>query len=288
MTKQGFFVIITGLSGAGKTQASRCFEDFGFYCVDNLPATLIPQFAQLVRHSQGKIQKVALVIDIRGEEFFRDLSNGLKALKRLGYGYDILFLEANTKSLVRRFTEARRQHPLSRDGSVLSGIKKEIKKLQGIRAQAEYILDTSELSPWELKRKLTSIFGSDGHGEMVINLLSFGYKYGVPFEADLVFDVRFLPNPNYVNHLAHLTGQDNAPKDYILKEEVTQTFLKKIEDFIEYLIPLNKEEGKGTLNIAVGCTGGRHRSVAVAEEMLKFFKKKHRKVTIFHRDVVKK
>lgn len=286
--KQGFFIIITGLSGAGKTQASRCFEDFGFYCVDNLPATLIPEFAQLARHSQGKIEKIALVIDIRGEEFFHDLSNALKGLKRMGYEYEILFLESSPKAIVRRYTEARRQHPLSRKGSVLSGIRKEIKKLSAIRAQSKYILDTSELSPWDLKRKLASMFVTDGRNEIVLNVLSFGYKYGVPFEADLVFDVRFLPNPNYVNHLGQLTGQHKEVKQYILKADVTKEFLTRMESFLDFLIPLNREEGKGTLNIAVGCTGGRHRSVAISGELVKFFRKKYRRVTLFHRDMAKK
>lgn len=281
------FVIITGLSGAGKTQATRCFEDLGFFCIDNLPPSLIPQFAGLCQESGGKIRKVALVIDIRGGDFFNTLFSSLKGLKARGINYQILFLEASVESLVRRFKETRRKHPLSMEGSVLEGIKSEKKRLREVRAKADQIVDTTELTPWDLKRKIASTFLRGEEGEIIITVISFGYKYGIPMDADLVFDVRFLPNPNYVDEFHFLTGMNKPAREFVLSSPITKDFLKRLFDLLEFLIPYNIEEGKGYLTIAIGCTGGRHRSVVVANELEKYLKKKY-KANVQHRDVKKR
>lgn len=281
------FVIITGLSGAGKTQATRCFEDLGFFCIDNLPPSLIPQFAGLCQESGGKIRKVALVIDIRGGDFFNTLFSSLKGLKARGINYQILFLEASVESLVRRFKETRRKHPLSMEGSVLEGIKSEKKRLREVRAKADQIVDTTELTPWDLKRKIASTFLRGEEGEIIITVISFGYKYGIPMDADLVFDVRFLPNPNYVDKFHFLTGMNKPAREFVLSSPITKDFLKRLFDLLEFLIPYNIEEGKGYLTIAIGCTGGRHRSVVVANELEKYLKKKY-KANVQHRDVKKR
>lgn len=281
------FVIVTGFSGAGKTQASRCFEDLGFFCVDNLPPVLMPEFAQLVAKSEGNIRKVALVIDAREGDFLGSLSFALEQLKAMGFLYKIIFLEANPKVLIRRFKEARLQHPLSPSGTISQGIKMEGKRLEEIRSQADYILDTSDFTPWDLKRRISSLFLEGGENGISINVLSFGYKFGVPADADFVFDVRFLPNPNYIADLQHLSGQDKPAKDFVLSNKVSMEYLRRLVDFIEFLIPYNAEEGKGVLNLAVGCTGGRHRSVVVADEIARHLKKNY-PVHVLHRDVHKK
>jgi len=281
------FVIITGLSGAGKTQATRCFEDLGFFCIDNLPPSLIPQFAGLCQESGGKIRKVALVIDIRGGDFFNTLFSSLKGLKARGINYQILFLEASVESLVRRFKETRRKHPLSMEGSVLEGIKSEKKRLREVRAKADQIVDTTELTPWDLKRKIASTFLPGEEGEIIITVISFGYKYGIPMDADLVFDVRFLPNPNYVDEFHFLTGMNKPAREFVLNSPITKDFLKRLFDLLEFLIPYNIKEGKGYLTIAIGCTGGRHRSVVVSNELGKYLKKKY-KANVQHRDVKKR
>lgn len=281
------FVIITGLSGAGKTQASRCFEDLGYFCVDNLPPQLLPQFAELCK-SQEKISNVALVIDIRGGEFFNNLLDSLGYLKSENLNLEILFLDAQDDVLVHRFKEAKRKHPLSGKLSILHGIKKERELLQLIKEKANYIIDTSNTTIWELKRKIFSIFSPSKSENITVNIISFGYKYGIPDESDLVFDVRFMPNPNYDENLQSLTGLDKPAREYILNSPVAQNFLQKLFDMVSFLIPLNIAEGKHILNISIGCTGGRHRSVAVAKELQKFLKKNNFNVLIKHRDINKK
>lgn len=283
------FIIITGLSGAGKTQATRCLEDLGFFCVDNLPPALIPQFADLCRRSGGKIRKVAVVVDIRGGDFFADLFDSLKILpEEMGIEYQILFLEASSKTLVRRFKEARRKHPLSPQRSIISGIKEETEKLKDLRSKSNYIIDTSDLNPWQLKRKLSSLFSQGTEDEMNINIISFGYKYGVPIDADWVFDVRFLPNPNYVPELQNSNGLDKRVIKFVLNSEVTKQFLDKTIGLVKFLIPYSIEEGKSYLTIAIGCTGGRHRSVVIANHLGKILKKDGMLLSVQHRDIRKK
>lgn len=281
------FIIITGLSGAGKTQASRCFEDLGYYCIDNLPPTLLPQFVELCKASP-KIQNLALVIDIRGRDFFPALLENLSVLKSENINFEILFLEAKDETLVNRFKEAKRKHPLSEKLSILEGIKKEREILSEIKDRANYIIDTSNITIWDLRKKIFSIFSPIENKDITVNIISFGYKYGIPDEADLVFDVRFLPNPNYEEQLQQLTGLDKLARDYILTGKVAQDFLQKLHNLVQFLLPLNVAEGKKILNIAIGCTGGRHRSVTVARELQKFLKKNNIRALIKHRDIKKK
>lgn len=280
------FVIITGLSGAGKTQAVRCFEDMGYYCIDNLPPTLILKFAQLCSQSKGHIEKVALVIDIRGGEFFESLFDNLELLKEQGFSYEILFLEASDSVLIKRFKETRRVHPLAPMGRIIEGIKEERKKLKNLKEKADQIIDTTNLTPSQLKEEIKARFSyGKKHRKLVITVLSFGFKYGIPMDTDLVFDVRFIPNPYYVDSLRKYSGNDDKIMQYVSKWEVTQTFLKKLEDLLEFLIPHYIKEGKTHLVIGIGCTGGRHRSVAIARKITEMLKNKSHSVIVTHRDI---
>ncbi len=281
------FVIITGLSGAGKTQAIRCLEDLGFFCVDNLPATLIPKFAESCFQTDGKIDKIALVIDIRGGSFFDDLFESLNYLKQEGYKYEILFLDASDEVLVKRFKESRRKHPLAPDGRVLNGITLERNRLKEVKDRANNIIDTTKLATRELREKLTAIYSEEGQieNELMITILSFGFKYGIPVDSDLVFDVRFLPNPFYIPELKAFSGNDKEVQDYVFGFEETKTFVNKLEDMVEFLIPNYLKEGKRQLIISIGCTGGRHRSVSIANEIYKRLKTNNHKVNIDHRDI---
>jgi UPF0042 nucleotide-binding protein len=259
-------VIITGMSGAGKTLAVQSLEDLGFFCVDNLPPVLIPKFAELVEQSHGKIGKVALVIDLRGREFFTALSEALQTIrKNYTLSVDILFLDSTDSVLVQRYKESRRRHPLAPEGLPLEGIQAERKLLEELKGQANQVIDTSSLKPGELKERITSRFVNSDKNHISLNITSFGFKYGVPIDADLIFDVRFLPNPHYVDHLRPNTGQDPEVYDYVMKWPETQTFLTKLLDLIQYLIPQYVKEGKSQVVIGIGCTGGKHRSVAIAE-----------------------
>ncbi|MBL4936290.1 RNase adapter RapZ [Clostridium sp. YIM B02515] len=281
------FVIITGLSGAGKTQAIRCLEDLGFFCVDNLPATLIPKFAESCFQTDGKIDKIALVIDIRGGSFFDDLFESLNYLKQEGYKYEILFLDASDEVLVKRFKESRRKHPLAPDGRVLNGITLERSRLKEVKDRANNIIDTTKLATRELREKLTAIYSEEGQieNELMITILSFGFKYGIPVDSDLVFDVRFLPNPFYIPELKAFSGNDKEVQDYVFGFEETKIFVDKLEDMIEFLIPNYLKEGKRQLIISIGCTGGRHRSVSIANEIYERLKANNHKVNIDHRDI---
>lgn len=282
------FFIITGLSGAGKTQASKCFEDMGFYCVDNLPPALIPDFAELCSHSARKIDAVALVLDIRSGEFFDDLFKALEALDKAGHAYRIVFLDASDESLVRRFKETRRSHPLSGEhGTIMDGIAEERRRLQKIRERADFYLDTSNMNPWALKQEvITKVLGADdGSSRIGINVISFGYKYGIPLEADMVLDVRFLPNPYYDEALKDLCGLDMEVYEFVMKNTLTQQFLKKVMDLFLFVLPHSITEGKANLTIAVGCTGGHHRSVVLAEETGKLLAQKGYNVIVSHRDL---
>ena len=259
------FVIITGMSGAGKTNFMQKLEDMGYYCVDNLPPVLIARFADLCWKSTSNTRHVAVVTDIRGGSFFDALPQALDELKKRGIPHEVVFLEASDEALVRRYMETRRQHPLAKNMRIQEGIAQERKILAGIRAQADVIVDTTAMKTGDLKEYLSSRFGVDGSGtDMQITVFSFGFKYGIPIDADTVIDVRFLPNPFYVPELKHKTGMDSEVYDYVFSFPQTKTFIDKLEGMLSFLLPLYAEEGKSTLVIAVGCTGGHHRSVSVA------------------------
>ncbi len=282
------FVLITGLSGAGKTEAIRCFEDLGYFCVDNLPPNFIPKFAELCSHSDGKINKVALVCDIRGRQFFNNLFESLQTLETMGMDYEILFLEATNEKLITRFKETRRRHPLGEHGSIMKGIKEERSLLEKIKGKADLIIDTTSLAPRKLKEHITSVYSRDKSQEnILITIISFGFKHGIPMDADLVFDVRFLPNPHYVDSLRPLTGNDCQVKDYVWQWVVTRNFFQKLKDFVQFLVPCYIKEGKTQLVMAIGCTGGRHRSVTISTELSHLLKEKNYLITLEHRDVNK-
>jgi UPF0042 nucleotide-binding protein len=279
------FVIITGLSGAGKTQALKAMEDMGFFCIDNFPPALLPKLADLFYQSKN-IDKVALGMDLRGGQFFEDIYSSLDFLKKNNYDYEIVFLEASDEVLIKRFKETRRRHPLSEEGRIVDGINEERKRLLDIRKIANYIIDTSNLTASQLKEELSNIFlkGKKFKG-IIIDIMSFGYKYGIPLDADLVFDVRFLPNPFYIDELRPLTGNDEKVKEYVMQWGEAKEFLKKLGDMIKFLIPYYIREGKSQLVIAIGCTGGKHRSVVIANALHDLLKKEEYSVVINHRDV---
>lgn len=259
-------VIITGMSGAGKTIAVQSLEDLGFFCVDNLPPVLIPKFAELIEQSNGKIGKVALVIDLRGREFFTALTESLRYLnENYTLTYEILFLDATDSVLVQRYKESRRRHPLAPDGAPLEGIFQERKLLQELKGLSTQAIDTSNLKPAQLKETIISRFTNLETAGISVNVISFGFKYGIPIDADLIFDVRFLPNPHYVDSLRPNTGQDPEVYDYVMKWSETQEFLTKLLDMLQFLIPQYMKEGKSQVVVGIGCTGGKHRSVAIAE-----------------------
>ena len=279
-------LIITGMSGAGKTIAVQSLEDLGFFCVDNLPPVLIPKFAELIESSKGKIGKVALVIDLRGREFFTALSESLNYIKdHYTIGYEILFLDATDSVLVQRYKESRRRHPLDEGGLPLEGIHQERRLLADLKGWATQVIDTSNLKPAQLKDRIVSRFTNHEKSSISINVTSFGFKYGVPIDADLIFDVRFLPNPHYVEHLRPNTGQHSEVYDYVMKWPETQTFLGKLLDMLNYLIPLYGKEGKSQVVIGIGCTGGKHRSVAIAEYLGRMLGSSETEVVrVSHRD----
>lgn len=281
------FVIVTGLSGAGKTQAIRSLEDIGFFCVDNLPPVLIPKFAEACFQTDGRIDRIALVIDIRGGKFFDDLFESLKYLKTQEYRYEILFLDASDEVLVKRFKESRRKHPLAPDGRIINGISLERNRLREVKDIADNIIDTSKLSTRELREKITHVYSEEGQIEtqLMITVVSFGFKYGIPVDSDLVFDVRFLPNPYYIPELKHYSGLEKPVSDYVMRFEETQTFVKKLDDMLEFLIPSYIKEGKRQLIVSIGCTGGRHRSVTIADAIYKNLKLHGHKANLDHRDI---
>lgn len=260
--------IVTGMSGAGKTQVMQILEDLGFYCVDNLPPNLFVKFVELAEQSNSGLQKVALVADVRGGKFFLDLINVLEDMKAADVDFEIIYLEASDDVLVRRFKETRRKHPLSHTGSVLSGIQEERKRLQTIRGMADIIIDTSDLKASVLKERIVElVVGESSQIKMSVVVYSFGFKYGMPIDADLIMDVRFLPNPYYIEEMRILTGLDAPVRDYVLEKEVTKNFLTKYSDLLIDILPKYIEEGKKHLAIGIGCTGGQHRSVAIANAL---------------------
>ena len=284
------FVIVTGLSGAGKSRAMNALEDIGFYCVDNIPPELILTFYDLCKKSSDKnMQKVAIVTDIRGGVMFDSLFEVLDILKRENKPYKILFLDAKDEVLCRRYKETRRKHPLAENykGLISQAIKLERDILKPIKDKSDYVIDTSLISPAQLKERISAIFLKNSDYALVINCESFGFKYGTPAEADLVFDVRCLPNPFYIDTLKNLTGLDEQVRDYVMKSEHTKGFIKRLVSLIDYMLPLYCNEGKSQLLIAIGCTGGKHRSVALTEYIYNHLLSMQQRATVHHRDINK-
>lgn len=280
------FIIITGLSGAGKSQAMMGLEDLGFYCVDNIPPSLIVKFAELIFETQNTMTKVALSIDIRGIEFFDQIYQSLDELKRLNYKYEILFLDCQENELVRRYKMTRRNHPLAKNSNILDGLKREAQLLKGLKDRADLIINTSKMKPKELKEEINQIFCQEEFtSNIMISVISFGFKHGIPIDADLVFDVRFLPNPYYEEALRQKTGDDKEVRDYVMNSKVSEVFYEKFKDFIDFLIPEYIKEGKNHLVIAIGCTGGRHRSVTLVNFMYEHLKHNNYRLIKRHRDI---
>lgn len=282
------FLIITGMSGAGKSLCVKYFEDIGYFCVDNLPPSLIPKFAEICLQGQNRMEKIALIMDIRGGSMFLELFPALESLAAYGISYKILFLEAQDNVLIKRFKETRRMHPLSPEGRILDGIREERRILQAVKEKADYIIDTSNLTPRQLKQEILNLFveGRPFSG-LIINVVSFGFKYGVPIDCDLVFDVRFIPNPYYIDSLKKLTGNEKEVSDYVMSFRESTVFLSKLVDMLDFLIPLYVKEGKNQLVIGIGCTGGKHRSVTIANHLYEILKAKNSSVTLEHRDIEK-
>ncbi len=280
------FLIVTGQSGAGKSRTASTLEDLGYYCVDNLPPELIQQFAEVCLATTGRFERVALVSDVRAGQSFEGLLSGLDALDAMGCKYSIVYVEAETDAIIKRYKESRRSHPLSRDGTSLAeAIEKEKKLLSGVRNRANYIINTTSLSTARLRGELIRLFEDEPQRAMGVNVMSFGFKYGAPADADLMFDVRFLPNPYYIAELKPKSGLTPEVHDFIFQYQQSNDFMAKLEDLLAFLLPHYFEEGKTRLVIAVGCTGGRHRSVAVAKEISDYVAKRGYPVALSHRDI---
>jgi len=283
--RQPQILIITGLSGSGKTNVARALEDIGWFCVDNLPSALIPRFAEMLQGSDD-LHRSALVVDMREREFLKQFPHVFRQLRGKGVAVSLLFLEADEKALVRRFSETRRPHPLAINQPAIEGIREEREALRPIRKMADMILDTSEYTVHGLRDYIKEHYDvRDQRAPLVLGVMSFGYKYGVPSEADLVFDVRFLPNPNFVPKLKPLTGGDPAVVRYMRRQEDTDSFLKKLHSFLDYVLPRYVREGKSYLTVGIGCTGGRHRSVMIANELAAYLGVKGFPVRVRHRDL---
>lgn len=278
------FIVVTGLSGSGKSQAMNCLEDLGYYCIDNLPPALIKNFIELAGQ-EGKVEKVAFGIDIRGGEFFDDMKDAFEGLKKAGMNFKVLFLEASDEVLIRRYKETRRVHPLALDGTIPEGIARERTKLMDIRKDADYIVDTSNMKVAQFHEELRNLLSSEEATGFTITIQSFGYKHGIPLDADLVFDLRFIPNPFYLPSLRNLTGNSQKVRDYVMKTQQAQNFVEKVYALIDELIPFYIKEGKAQLVIAFGCTGGQHRSVAMANVFTEMFQQAGRRVLTIHRDL---
>lgn len=281
-------VVITGLSGSGKSTALRALEDIGFFCVDNLPVILLPKFLSITTVSSPEIKRVAMVMDLRERSFLDKYQRIFAGLKQRGYKIEILFLESSDESLLHRFSETRRIHPLSERGMIMEGIMMEREKLSSLKKMADKIIDTTSVNVHQLKDIVQRHFlPSSRNKKMAINITSFGYKYGLPVDADLVFDVRFLPNPYFVEDLKNYDGHNVDVQNYVLQNKQSKEFLKKTLDLMNLLIPLYEKEGKVRLNIAMGCTGGKHRSVVMANKLASYFSSKKYLVNLSHRDIDK-
>jgi len=279
------FIIITGMSGAGKSQAMKAMEDMGYYCMDNLPPALLLKFAQLCQNSKRNIDKVAIVVDIRGGIFFEDLFKGLDELNKEGISYKILFLDASDKVLINRYKELRRPHPLAPNGRAIDGIIEERKLLSEVMRRADYVINTSRLTIGMLREEISKIFLQGVElRKLTISVVSFGFKNGILLDADLVFDVRFISNPYYIPELRDLTGEDERVKEYVFRWEQTNIFVDKVIELLEFLIPNYIKEGKTQLVIGIGCTGGKHRSVAIANEIRDRLNNSGHRAIVSHRD----
>lgn len=262
------FLIVTGLSGAGKTQAAHFLEDLNYYCVDNMPSALLKPFAEFCIASQGRFEKVVLVADVRARESFEELFRALEDVRAMDCSFRILFMEASVPSIVRRYKESRRPHPLAEPGrTIQEAVYREIALMQPVRERADYIIDTGDTTLGQLHNEIRRLFGEGGEVTLPVNVIAFGYKYGIPLEADLVLDVRFLPNPYYRDELKDLSGLDQSVYDYVLGQPDAKEYLRLLTEFLDFQIPRFREEGKPSLTVAVGCTGGCHRSVAVARAL---------------------
>lgn len=282
------FVIVTGMSGAGKSTTLKTLEDIGYFCVDNLPIQLIMRFAEIAYAKDNDINNVAIGVDIRSGVYLEQLSECLQQLKESQYDYEILFLDSNDDVLIKRYKETRRNHPLARNGRIEDGIKMERSRIAFLRKEADYIIDTTSLLTRELKAELDKIFIENAeYSNFIINVVSFGFKYGIPRDADLVFDVRFLPNPYYDLELRPLTGNDEAIQNFVMQFDEAKEFMNKIADLLEFLIPNYIKEGKNGLVVSIGCTGGKHRSVTLANGIYKELETLPYSVRIVHRDIEK-
>ena len=281
------FVIITGLSGAGKSYAIKCLEDLGYFCVDNLPTTLIPTFAELCANSSRGIQAIALGVDVREGEYLVNMVETIEELRGRGHRVDVLFLEASDETLVRRYHETRRRHPLAGEGNVLDGIRAERKALAHLREIANRVIDTTSLTVHQLKDQMVHSYGPQAAkgGGLTVSLVSFGFKHGVPYDADLVFDVRFLPNPHFVDRLRALDGRDPAVEEFVMSFSESRELLSRLEGLLKFLLPLYEREGKAYLTVAIGCTGGRHRSVMLVEALRSFLTGLGLSPIVRHRDL---
>jgi UPF0042 nucleotide-binding protein len=280
------FIIVTGLSGAGKTLVSHYLEDMGFFCIDNLPPQLMPKFAELCYQSDGKVDKIAVVVDIRGGDFFDDLFECLEIMQESGYTYEVLYLDASDEVLIRRYKESRRIHPLVKEGRVIEGIRLERQRLKKLRETAINVIDTSNLQPRQLREIIHKLISDNGsQPKLIISIISFGFKHGMPLDADIVLDVRFLPNPFWIDGLKEHTGREPVIKEYLFMFPETQTFLAKLIDLLEFLIPYYAREGKNQLVIGIGCTGGVHRSVTIADAAAEMLRKNGHTVIQEHRDI---
>ena len=280
------FVVITGMSGAGKTQTVKFMEDMGYFCVDNLPTFLLPKFAELCGGSELGHGQYALVLDVRGGDFVQELLEFSAQMKKQQIQVRILFLDCSDAALISRHSENKKLHPLAKDGNNAEAIAREREILAPLREQSDYVIDTTLLTTWDLKKRIRSIFGDGaGTGEMLVEIVSFGYKYGVPANADLMFDVRFLNNPYYVPELRGLTGNDKAVYSYVFSDPAAREFLDKAAELLDFLIPLYRKESKQALVIAVGCTGGHHRSVTIANELTRLLSERGVNITLVHRDI---
>lgn len=284
------FVIVTGVSGGGKSTVLKMMEDAGYYCVDNLPVSLIEKFAELISTPNSEITKVVLGLDVRSDQYFENATNELKKLREKGYQFEILFVDADDEILIKRYKETRRVHPLAAEGRVEDGVRKERLVMEEIRRNADYVIDTTNLLTRDLKKELDRIFvQNEEYNNLIVTVMSFGFRNGIPKDADLVFDVRFLPNPYYVDELKHKTGNEKEVQDYVMTGGEGEIFLNKLEDMLQFLIPKYVKEGKYRLVVAIGCTGGHHRSVTIANKLFERMQDRgDYGMNLYHRDVADK